>query len=128
MSTTLERLQYGFDRDSRRTWRRRSLATGEDNSYGYDGLSQVTQAALGNLNQNASAISAVPAGMETWDYDPTGNWRGYHIEDDGSVSLDQHRVHDKGNRLMQIDTDPNPVLVDRAGRMTQVAPDASVDW
>ena len=65
MSTTLERLQYGFDRDSRRTWRRRVVTTGEDNAYGYDGLSQVTQSALGNLNQNATAISAkVPAEVE----------------------------------------------------------------
>ena len=73
MSMFLERLRYGFDRDSRRTWRQRSLTTGEDNDYGYgyDGLSQVTQAALGNLNQNASAISAVPAEVEAWDYEPT---------------------------------------------------------
>ena len=79
MSTTLERLQYGFDRDSRRTWRRRAVTTGEDNAYGYDGLSQVAQAALGSLNLSGSAISGVPAEAESWDYDPTGNWRGYHI-------------------------------------------------
>jgi RHS repeat-associated protein len=128
MSTTLERLQYGYDRNSRRTWRRRALTTGEDNAYGYDGLSQVTQSALGNLNQNCTAISAVPASEETWDYDPTGNWRGYRVEVDGSVSLDQGRVHDKGNRLTQIEDDPYTVVLDRVGRVRQVSPDASGDW
>ena len=128
MSTTLERLEYGFDRDSRRTWRRRALATGEDNAYGYDGLSQVINAARGNLNLNATAIGGVPAEDEAWDYDPTGNWRGYRTAENGAPTLDQHRVHDRGNRLTQIAGSPQPVLVDRAGRMTQVPPDAGGDW
>ena len=128
MSTTLERLEYGFDRDSRRTWRRRALASGEDDAYGYDGLSQVINAARGNLNLNATAIGAVPAEDEAWDYDPTGNWRGYRVEENGAVTLEQQRVHDKGNRLMQIEGSAQPVLVDRAGRMRQVPPDAGGDW
>jgi len=37
-------------------------------------------------------------------------------------------VHDKGSRLMQIEGSAQPVLVDRAGRMTQVPPDAGGDW
>ena len=128
MSTLLERLEYGFDRDSRRTWRRRTLGVGEDNAYGYDGLSQVVNAARGNLNLNATAIGAAPAEDESWDYDPTGNWHGYRVEENGAVTLEQQRVHDKGNRLMQIEGSPETVLVDRAGRMTQVPPDAGGDW
>ena len=128
MSTTLERLEYGFDRDSRRTWRRRALATGEDNAYGYDGLSQVINAARGNLNLNATAIGGVPAEDEAWDYDPTGNWHGYRVEENGAVTLEQQRVHDKGNRLMQIEGSAETVLVDRAGRMVHVPPDAGGDW
>jgi len=128
MSTTLERLQYGFDRDSRRTWRKRTLTTGEDNAYGYDGLSQVVNAARGNLNFNATAIGGVPAEVQAWDYDPTGNWRGYETQANGSVALDQTRVHDKGNRLTQIVDAPNPVLLDRAGRMREVSPDAGGNW
>jgi hypothetical protein len=98
MSTLLERLQYGFDRD----WRRRMGTRGEDNAYGYAGLSQATQAALGSLNQNATAIRAAPAELEAWDYDPTGNWRGYQVTEDGRVNRNKQRVHDKGNRLTQI--------------------------
>ena len=128
MSTLLERLEYGFDRDSRRTWRRRALTTGEDNAYGYDGLSQVVNAARGNLNLNTTAIGGVPAEAQAWDYDPTGNWRGYETKANGSVVLDQSRVHDKGNRLTQIEGAPNPVLLDRAGRMREVSPDAAGNW
>jgi len=40
MPTTLEQLQYGFDRDSRRTWRQRATTQGWDNAYVYDSLSQ----------------------------------------------------------------------------------------
>jgi len=128
MSTSLERLQYGFDRDSRRTWRRRVLATGEDYAYGYDGLSQVVSAARGNLNLNASAIAAVPVAAESWDYDPTGNWQGYQTQAGGTVMVDQQRVHDQGNRLTQVSGNEFPIVLDRVGRMLEVPPDASGDW
>jgi RHS repeat-associated protein len=124
----LERLQYGFDRDSRRTWRQRVLTTGLDNAYNYDGLSQVTNAAVGNLNLDRSAISSIPAQDEAWDYDPTGNWNAYQTQESGAVTLDQSRVYDKGNRLTQIVGDPNPVTLDQAGRMLEVSPDATGDW
>ncbi len=127
-NTQLDRIQYGFDRDSRRSWRSRALTTGEDNAYGYDGLSQVTQAAVGNLNLNRTAISAVPAQGESWNYDPTGNWRAYLTKANGTNTLDQYRVHDKGNRLTQIEDDPNPILLDRSGRMRQVPPVVNGDW
>lgn len=126
--SVLERLQYGFDRDSRRTWRRRVLATGEDDKYGYDGLGQVVEDARGNLNLDQAAISAVPVSQQNWDYDPTGNWRGYETRTNGTVALAQHRVHDKGNRLTQVGGSPSPVLLDRAGRMLELPPGASGDW
>ena len=126
--TQLERLLYGYDRNSRRTWRMSALTTNEDNAYAYDALSQVTNAALGNLNTNATAISGVPVTNETWDYDPTGNWNDYQVAEDGTVSLDQTRAHDKGNRLTQVVGDPDPVTLDQAGRTLEVSPDAAGDW
>ena len=128
MSTTLEQIQYGFDRDSRRTWKRRALAAGEDDHYRYDALSQVTAAARGNLNLNLTAIGGRPASEQSWDYDPTGNWRGFDASENGNPVLDQHRVHDRGNRLTQIEGSPAAVVLDRAGRMRQAAPDAGGDW
>jgi len=128
MSTTLEQSQYGFDRNSRRTWQRRTQSTTQDQHYSYDALSQVSAAARGSLNLNMTAISGIPAAAESWDYDPTGNWRGYHTTVNGSTTLDQHRVHDRGNRLTQIEDNPHNMILDRVGRMRQMAPDASGDW
>jgi RHS repeat-associated protein len=128
MPTTLEQIQYGFDRDSRRTWKRRALAADEDDHYRYDALSQVTTAARGNLNLNLTAISGRPVSEQSWDYDPTGNWRGFDAAENGNPILDQHRVHDRGNRLTQIEDSPTMMVLDRAGRMRQVASDAEGDW
>jgi RHS repeat-associated protein len=126
--STLERIQYGFDRDSRRTWKRRALTTNEDDHYGYDGLSQVINAARGKLNLNNTAISGRPANEELWNYDPTGNWQGYNVTANGSPVLEQSRVHDRGNRLTQIEDNPNAMILDRAGRMCQMSPDAAGNW
>jgi RHS repeat-associated protein len=125
--TSLERLKYGFDLDSRRTWRQRVLATGLDNAYTYDGLNQVTGNALGILDNSTGTITPVPAQTEAWVYDPTGNWDNYTTTASGTVTLDQARIYDQGNRLMQIESDPNPILVDRVGRMREVPPDATGD-
>ncbi|HBJ86125.1 MAG TPA: hypothetical protein DDZ88_20125 [Verrucomicrobiales bacterium] len=128
MPTTLEQSQYGFDRNSRRTWQRRSLTDTQDQQYNYDTLIQVSAAARGSLNLNKTAISGRPASAESWDYDPTGNWRGYHAAANGTNTLDQHRVHDRGNRLTQIEDNPHNMILDRVGRMRQMAPDAEGDW
>jgi len=128
MSTTLEQIQYGFDRDSRRTWQKRPLTSMQDQAYQYDALSQVSAAARGSLNLNMTAISGTPAAAQSWDYDPTGNWRGFHTTAAGTATLDQHRVNDRGNRLTQIEDNPSNMLLDRVGRMRQMAPDAGGDW
>lgn len=126
--SVVERSQYGFDRASRRTWQKRPQTDTQDQQYSYDALSQVSAAARGSLNLNATAISGTPASAESWDYDPTGNWRGYHAAANGTSTLDQHRVHDRGNRLTQIEDNPNNMLLDRVGRIRQMAPDADGDW
>jgi len=128
MPTTLEQIQYGFDRDSRRTWQKRPLSTTQDQAYQYDALSQVNAASRGSLNLNATAISGTPSLAENWNYDPTGNWRDYHTAANGTATLDQQRVHDRGNRLTQIEDNPHNMILDRAGRMRQLAPDAEGDW
>jgi len=128
MPTTLEQIQYGFDRGSRRTWQKRPLTSLQDQHYGYDTLSQVSEAARGSLNTNLTAISGTPVLAESWNYDPTGNWRGYQVAAAGTPTLDQHRVHDRGNRMTQIEGNPHNMILDRAGRMRQMSPDAEGDW
>jgi len=77
MPTILEQLQYGFDRDSRRTWRQRATTQGWDNAYAYDSLSPVIGDDRGDLNLAQNAISGVPANISRWEYDESGNWHGY---------------------------------------------------
>jgi len=127
MPTTLEQLQYGFDRDSRRTWRQRATTQGWDNAYAYDSLSQVAGDNRGNLNLAQNAIAGVPATGSRWDYDETGNWQGYQMLQNGAASLEQTRTHDKGNRLMEIQG-AAAMRTDRAGRMLQAVPGPQQDW
>lgn len=128
-SSVIERSQYGFDRDSRRTWQKRPLTTAQDLHHSYDSLSQVTASARGSLNLNTTAISAAPAYAESWDYDPTGNWRGYDTDANGSPTLRQPRTHDRGNRLTQLDTDGGlPFILDRVGRIRQMPVGAGGEW
>jgi RHS repeat-associated protein len=123
--SVVERSQYGFDRDSRRTWQKRPLTDTQDLHHDYDALSQVIQSARGSLNLNTTAISGIPALTESWEYDPTGNWRAYGQDYTGGGAIPQRRVHDRGNRLTQIEGSDFPLILDRVGRVRQSAPDAS---
>lgn len=127
MSTTLEQLQYGFDRDSRRTWRQRATTQGWDNAYAYDSLSQVAAGNLGTLNMAHSAIAGIPSAGSRWQYDETGNWHGYQTLADGSIALTQERTHDKGNRLMDV-SGAAMMRTDRVGRITATVPGPGGDW
>ncbi|MBE7498501.1 MAG: RHS repeat-associated core domain-containing protein [Verrucomicrobiaceae bacterium] len=127
MPTTLEQLQYGFDRDSRRTWRQRATTQGWDNAYVYDSLSQVSGDDRGDLNLAQSAIAGIPSQGFRWDYDETGNWQGYQTAANGLATLNQERTHDKGNRLMEV-SGAARMRTDRAGRMVEAVPGPGQDW
>lgn len=124
----VERIQYGFNANSWRTWRRRNLSQSWDQYFGYDGLGQVTQSQRGDLNLNLTAVGAIPQQAEQWQYDPTGNWQRYQTFADGIGVLDQPRVYDRGNRLMQVGDGAGEIRVDRAGRMLELPPDGAGDW
>ncbi len=127
MSTTLEQLQYGFDHDSRRTWRQRATTQGWDNAYVYDSLSQIIGDDRGDLNLARNAIAGVPSIGSRWQYDETGNWHGYQTLADGAATLIQSRTHDKGNRLMEV-SEAAAMRTDRAGRMTEAVPGPNGNW
>jgi len=119
------RLLYGYDRDSRRTWRK-DVSTGgdigtreEDLAWNYDGLSQVTHAKRGALNINRTAIGGVPAQTEGFGYDETGNWLNYRMETDGVGTLEQTRKNDRDNRMTQVNGSSAGITYDQAGNMTQ---------
>ncbi|GAA5142419.1 hypothetical protein GCM10023213_28340 [Prosthecobacter algae] len=129
-ANVLDRIQYGFNRVSNRTWRRNlaALLGGQDQAWIYDGLSQVKSGALGTLNINQTAIGGIPARAENWDYDATGNWRRWRQMEDGDVLLDQTRVHNRDNQITQIDGNSEGILYDPAGNTLLIPPDAAGSW
>ncbi len=101
-ATMLDRVQYGYDRSSSRTWRRDLAApAGHDEFFRYDALHQVTDLARGNLNLNQTAIGGIPVFEENFEYDPTGNWNRYRSATDGAETLDQTRVNNRDNQITQ---------------------------
>ena len=125
-----DRIQYGYDRAGNRTWRKNLAATAgdQDFAYGYDGLYQVKESALGALNLNQTAIGGIPAEDESFDYDPQGNWTRYQREEDGEEILDQSRVNNRDNQITQIAGSSDGITHDYAGNATRMRPDASGDW
>lgn len=85
-------------------WRRDEMAhslgvTTEDNFYGYDGLSQVIGHQRGNLSAPPYTGIVSPVQTEGWNYDPTGNWRGYS---ETSPANNQTRTHNIANEITAI--------------------------
>ncbi len=169
--TPLVHLQYGFDANNRRTWRDDLVAASaaqQDRHYRYDALSQVVAEDRGDINVNCpslrsrpakwlrmenaaiaakqcTAIAGIPASGSRWDYDETGNWKGYQQLQNGNATLDQPRTHDRGNCpslrsrpakslrrdgaavaakrwLLEIGAGAGTTRVDRAGRMLELPP------
>jgi YD repeat-containing protein len=127
--TPLERVQYGFDRAGNRNFRdNRVAASGQDEYYTNDGLSQLKALQRGDLNANRTGISGTPVWEENFNYDPTGNWHGsataYLTKSNGTTELDQNRSHNPVNELTGITTTSGPAWVtpvhDRAGNMTTI--------
>jgi RHS repeat-associated protein len=127
--THRERIQYGFDRANNRTFRDNLVAaSGQDEFYTYDGLSQLSNLDRGDLNAGRTAITGTPVKEEDFNYDPTGNWRGtssaYVTKTNGTVDLNQNRTHNKANEVTAISTTvgtawPAPTQ-NKVGNLTQV--------
>ena len=127
--TVLDRIQYGYDRASNRTWRKNLAASsGQDQAWTYDGLYQVKSGALGTLNINQTAIGGVPASAEAWNYDPTGNWQRWQQSVDGETQLDQSRISNRDNQITQIDGSCDGIAYDKAGNTLLIPPDAAGGW
>ena len=115
----VERVQYGFDRASNRTWRKNLVAPpGFDEAYEYDGLYQLSDMCRGELNINHTTIGAIPVWEESWNYDSAGNWKDYTTRVGGNDPTVQTRTHNKVNEITFIDGSNTKVGYDGAGNMT----------
>lgn len=121
----VNRIQYGYDRGSRRLWRQDLAAPAsskQDKFYRYDGLGQVTSAAQGNLNINHTAIAGVPVATELFVYDPSGNWKNYQRDENGFPVLEQPRQNSQDNQIVSITGIAAGIAYDASGNMTAMRP------
>jgi len=110
--TTTDRFQYGYDRDSNRTYRDNLVNTAFGEVYTTDGLNQVASFQRGTLNGNKDGITGTVARSQSWDYDALGNWDG--VTTDGSG---QTRTHNKQNEVSTVSGATSPTF-DANGNMT----------
>jgi hypothetical protein len=76
-SADRERVKYGYDRDSNRTYRENTVAaSAQDQLYGYDYLNRLTTYDRGDLNGTYDGMTGTIAKEEDYTLDPTGNWSG----------------------------------------------------
>lgn len=130
-TSALDRVQYGYDRASRRLWRQDLAApvnAKQDRFYQYDGIGQVTKADQGNLNINRTAIAAVPSSAETFAYDPVGNWKSYQRDEAGFAVLEQPRQNNQSNQIVSLSGIAAGTSYDANGNMTSTLPDKEGDW
>lgn len=99
-TTTLERIQYGFDRADNRQYRANMVASsGQDEYYTYDTLYQLLTLQRGTLNTSRTGITGTPGREEHFTFDPTGNWDEYVTKVSGTTTLNQGRTHNKVNEV-----------------------------
>ena len=108
-STALDRIQYGFDRNSNRLFRDNLVASsGQDEYDSYDNLNQLTVLKRGNLNAGRADIAGNPVRQENFTFDPTGNRHGsssgYVTRPNGVTDLDQHRSNNPVNEITYFTT------------------------
>jgi RHS repeat-associated protein len=101
------RIQYGYDRGSRRPWRldaaARSAGKDFDELYAYDGLGQVTSLRRGELNAARTDLEpGTETFNETWTYDSIGNWAAYS-QGDPAPALAQTRSHNSVNEITRFE-------------------------
>jgi len=86
---------------------------------------------FGDLKTNGSGIpgiGAIPAVEKSLAQVPVGNWERYTTREDGAEVLDQSRVHNRDNQLVQIDGTNSGLLYDRGGQALKTRPGANGSW
>ncbi|HEY1602261.1 MAG TPA: hypothetical protein VGG64_21845 [Pirellulales bacterium] len=121
----VERIQYGYDLASNRTWRHNTVAPGgNDELYTYDGLHRLADFQRGTFSgTDRTTITSQTLG-QSWMLDATGNWSAF-VDTDALVSansVSQTRTHTKANEIATFAASSGSVWAtpsyDAAGNMT----------
>jgi RHS repeat-associated protein len=128
-SADLDRIKYGYDRNSSRLYRENTVATALgkslDELYSYDQIDRLKTMDRGDLTALKDAINNLQFAQD-WRLDATGNWQRFRVDEDGTGGweLDQSRVANKVNEIENISESAGPSWVtpaySRAGNMTTI--------
>jgi RHS repeat-associated protein len=109
-----DRFQYGYDRNSNRTYRDNLVNADFGELYTYDGLNQIASFERGELNDNKNGMEPDTTSREqSWNYDALGNWDS--LTTDGGDA--KSRSHNKQNEITAIEDQTTPTY-DANGNMT----------
>jgi YD repeat-containing protein len=73
-STTTDRFQYGYDRDSNVLWRNNLVNTAFGELYSYDNLNQLSSFERGTLNSTKTGLTGSASRSQSWSPDAVGNF------------------------------------------------------
>ncbi len=126
-STDVDRIKYGYNRASTRTYRENTVADALgkhfDELYSNDAVQRLKDLERGTLNTGKAAITN-KLFAECWSLDPTGNWKKFleDINGDGTWDLDQSRTSNDVNEITDITETLGPSWVtpvyNKPGNMT----------
>tara|TARA_R110002111_G_scaffold164386_3_gene230587 strand:+ start:42527 stop:48934 length:6408 start_codon:yes stop_codon:yes gene_type:complete len=126
-STDVDRIKYGYDRMSNRTYRENVVADAQskyfDELYNYDGIDRLKNLDRGNLNSLKDSINNLQF-AECWSLDETGNWKNFREDTtgNGTWNLNQDRTANKVNEITDITETAGPSWITPAysesGNMT----------
>ena len=122
----LSRVQYGYDRDSNRLWRKNPTDPNGhyDWLYSYDGLQRLKNGNRGTLSGTHDAITD-PQFKQCWSLDATSNWNGFQQSNNGTDwNLIQSRTASTVNEITDITNTTGPSWAtpayDRNGNMNLI--------
>jgi RHS repeat-associated protein len=111
--TATDRFQYGYDRDSNRTYRDNLINTGFGEVYTYDSLNQLSSFQRGMLNVTKNGVVGTASRLQSWNFDAAGNWDS--VTSDGST---QTRTANAQNEITSVSGATTPIY-DANGNLTK---------
>ncbi|MBS0209634.1 MAG: RHS repeat-associated core domain-containing protein [Planctomycetes bacterium] len=120
--TTVEDVQYAYNRVGSRTSRIEALASGNSENYSYDHLQRLSSMARGDTGSTIGNVSFA----QSWQLDATGNWTDFQQLDVATPAgnLSQQRTSNQVNEIesisQQYGTGYAQPLYDAAGNMTYI--------
>jgi RHS repeat-associated protein len=110
--TSVDRYQYGYDRDSNVLWQQNLVSASNSDLYTYDNLNQLTSFQRGTLNSTHTGLMGSPTHSQSWGLDALGNFTSVTTD-----STTQTRTANQQNEITSI-SNAGAVTYDANGNLT----------